>query len=478
MPQSAYPSDPILLVDDETSWLLMASMFLRSAGLTNVATCNDSREVLERVRKQSFSLVLLDLTMPGMPGEMLLESLSREFPGLPVIVVTGADQLETGIRCMRIGAFDYFVKSSEMDRLIVSARRAISVQDLSKGNRRLRERLVKGGIQNQATFKGIITQDSRMRALFEYVEAIAPSPRPVLITGESGVGKELFARALHLSSGRPGEFVAVNSAGLDDLMCADALFGHVAGAYTGADSYRPGLVERAKGGTLFLDEIGDMTAASQAKLLRLLQEGEYTPLGSDVARRSDARVVAATHHDLWALQETGRFRRDLFYRISTHVVTVPPLRERKGDVPLLLAHFIDKASDLLGRQPPEIPDDLAELLHTYSFPGNVRELEAMVFDVVSRNDASFVPLAPFQAHVRETREPARPAAQKPVGAEDVWVAFSDPLPTLNQVADLLVKEALRRACDNQAAAAAMLGITRQALNKRVRLKHGGMDEAS
>jgi transcriptional regulator with PAS, ATPase and Fis domain len=286
----------------------------------------------------------------------------------------------------------------------------------------------------------------------------------------------LFARALHLLSGRRGEFVAVNSAGLDDLMCADTLFGHASGAYTGAEGVRPGLVERAKGGTLFLDEIGDMTLASQAKLLRLLQEEEYTPLGSDVTRHSTARVVLATNRNLRTLQEAGSFRRDLYYRISTHVVSVPPLRERKPDIAVLLEHFLQKTAALLGRKAPEASPALQALLCGYSFPGNVRELESMVLDAVSRHRTGSLGLESFRAHIREQRG-SLPEPEAPESREGAWVTFSDPLPTLAQAAELLVREALRRANGHQAAAAAMLGVTRQALNKRIRMGNAGLQQS-
>jgi two-component system nitrogen regulation response regulator GlnG len=305
-----------------------------------------------------------------------------------------------------------------------------------------------------------------MFAIFRYLEAISPSPQPVLITGETGTGKELVARALHRLSARPGELVTVNVAGLDDTMFSDTLFGHLRGAFTGADRARDGLVTSTAEGTLFLDEIGDLSVASQVKLLRLLQDGTFYSLGADRPRQSRARIVCATNCDVVQGVSAGTFRKDLYYRLRTHHLHLPPLRARTGDLPLLVNHFIDKAANALTKAAPMVPLALYQLLKTYSFPGNVRELEALVFDAVARHEGTILPLQSFKDAIISKSELA--VTVQPEEPSSGLVTWSpERLPTLKEVEDALVTEALNRADGNQGVAAGLLGISRQALNKRL-----------
>ncbi len=323
--------------------------------------------------------------------------------------------------------------------------------------------MVMGG---DAAFTEIITQDRALFAIFRYLEAIGPSPQPVLITGETGTGKELIARALHRLSQRPGELVAVNVAGLDDTLFSDTLFGHAKGAYTGADRPREGLVASAGEGTLFLDEIGDLTVPSQVKLLRLLQDGAYYPLGADRPRQSRARIVVATNCGVAHAVAAGAFRKDLYYRLRTHQLQLPPLRRRTGDLPLLVNHFVDGTARALGKAAPILPDALYPLLRTYSFPGNIRELEAMVFDAVARCQGPTLPLQSFKEAIGG--EPPLAAAETAGESFASFAAvFPDRLPTLKEIEVALIDEALARADGNQGVAARILGISRQALNKRL-----------
>lgn len=319
-------------------------------------------------------------------------------------------------------------------------------------------------LANQA---GVITAHPEMIAVFEYLLSIAESKQPILITGETGVGKELIAKAVHISSNVRGRLVTVNAAGLDDNVFSDTLFGHVKGAFTGADRTRQGLIEKANFGTLFLDEIGDLTLASQIKLLRLLQEGEYLPLGQDEPKHANARIITATNVDLWVLQRSGQFRKDLNFRLRTHHINIPPLRNRLEDLPLLVTHFMAKAADALKKKVPTAPKELISLLSTYSFPGNIRELEAMIFDAVSRHRQRILSLDVFKEHMEKERsrrfEPGEEEAD-----DDNLVLFSNELPTIKQATELLVDEAMRRANGNQSLAAQMLGISRQALGKRLK----------
>jgi len=302
--------------------------------------------------------------------------------------------------------------------------------------------------------------------MFRYAEAIARSAHPVLITGETGTGKELVARALHGLSGRCGEVVAVNVAGLDDTMFSDTLFGHAKGAYTGADRPRDGLIASAADGTLFLDEIGDLTVASQVKLLRLLQDGTFYPLGADRPRQSRARVVVATNCDVVRAVSAGTFRQDLYYRLRTHHLKLPPLRKRTEDLPLLIAHFLQKAARVFGKPVPIVPLALHQLLRSHDFPGNVRELEGMVVDAVARHRGATLSLQSFKDAISIHR--SNETGQQPAGTtRSIVDRFPDQLPSLKEAEEALLSEALRRADGNQGAAAAILGISRQALNQRL-----------
>jgi DNA-binding NtrC family response regulator len=458
-------SPSILVIDDQSSILLAVDTALRLAGFSRIRTCGDGRQVQELVGQEAPDIVLLDLMMPGVDGETLLSFFSTECPDVPVIVITGRVDAETAVRCMKAGAFDYILKPVEDERLVATVQRAAAYGALQRENQALRRQILAERTPRANAFSEIITRDSKMLAVFQYVEAIATTLQPVLIRGETGVGKELVARALHRLSGLPGAFVAVNVGGLDDNVFSDTLFGHVRGAFTGADRDRPGMIEASAGGTLFLDEIGDLSPASQVKLLRLLQEGEYMPLGMDRPRRSDARIVASTNVSLRALERAGRFRKDLAYRLRTHQIYLPPLRERLDDLPLLVDHFLDKAARVLNRPRPAAPAELMALLRSHLFAGNVRELESMIFDALSRHRSGPLELTVFRDHIR--REQAGGAIPfEPAGGAEA-IVFPARLPTIKEAARMLVAEALKRTEGNQTAAAALLGISQQALSKRL-----------
>ncbi|MCB0750497.1 MAG: sigma-54-dependent Fis family transcriptional regulator, partial [Ignavibacteriae bacterium] len=385
MSLSLNPIKPILLVDDEEHFLSSAELVLNSNRITNVETCTDSTKVLELLKSKEYSLVALDLNMPKISGIELLPKILENFPEMPVIVITAINDVENAVECMKLGAFDYLVKPIDDERLISSLNRGIYFASVRNENIRLRETLFKDKLEYPAAFSKIITNSSKMHSIFKYIEAISKTNLPILITGETGVGKELVANAIHKISGREGELVSLNVAGVDDNLFSDTLFGHKKGAFTGADKERRGLIEQAENGSLFLDEIGDLSIESQVKLLRLLQDGKYYPLGSDVAKLSNARIIVATHKDLDKMKNDDTFRKDLYYRLQTHHVNIPPLRERKEDIPILISHFLNTASSALNKKRPASPKELYTSLTNYSFPGNVRELEGIIFDAVSRH---------------------------------------------------------------------------------------------
>ncbi len=466
MTKTRYPTLPVLLVDDEGAWLNSFGLTLHAAGINNVITCNDSRNVLEVIQTQPISVLVLDLTMPHLAGDKLLPMVVKHYPEIPVIIITGLDQVETAVHCMKLGAYDFFTKVAEESRLVTGVQRAIDLGLLRRENSSLKEHFLKDQLNNPEAFSHIITHNKTMRSVFQYIEAIATTSEPVLITGETGSGKELFARAIHGLSERSGDFVAVNIAGLDDTMLADTLFGHKKGAFSGAEQSRKGLIATGVDGSLFLDEIGDLTPGSQVKLLRLIQEREYYPLGSDIARSTNVRMIFATHRDLDSLQESGEFRQDLFFRLRTHHVHIPPLRERLDDLPLLLDYFLEEAAGRLGKKKPAYPNELPILLGTYNYPGNVRELQSMVFDALSKHKSRTLSMDVFKRYIEKRGSNCDEILEKVTG-ETVFSILGT-LPTLKESGRILVHEALHRAQGNQAIAAQMLGITRQALNWRLK----------
>jgi DNA-binding NtrC family response regulator len=463
-----YPLFPIMLVDDEEKALDSFEMALRSGRVNNFIKCQDSRDVMPLISRQDIEVILLDLRMPYISGEELIPLITSDFPEIPIIVITGSNDVETAVKCMKLGAFDYMVKPVEKSRLIGGVRRAVELRELQRENRKLKAHVLSDMIEHPESFSDIVTTSDSMRSIFQYIEAISTSPRPLLITGETGVGKELVAKSVHHLSDAKGTFMPVNVAGLDDNIFSDTLFGHKKGAFTGAEEARNGVVEQASGGTLFLDEIGDLSAASQVKLLRLLQDGEFFPLGSDVAKRSDARIIVATNVELEALQVSGKFRKDLYYRLRDHHVHIPPLRDRKEDIPILLEHFLEKASKTLEKKKPTPPEELVTLLSSYDFPGNVRELESMIFNAVSLHKSGILSMESFKSHIYQENPNLEEETKRLTRKKGDLISFTEQLPTLKQAEQLLIDEAMRRANDNQSIAAQSLGITRQALNRRLK----------
>lgn len=467
MDSKTYPDLPILMADDEDHLLIGFDTVLRSNGINNIISCRDSRDIMAILARQPIALMLLDLIMPHVSGEEILDRVHRDFPQIPIVVITGVDNVDTAVKCIKAGAFDYLVKPVEENRLLTTVQRALDFEELRRENASLKTHILSDRLKHPEAFKPIVTTHKSMSAIFHYAEAIADSPMPILITGETGVGKELLVDAIHTISACKGELVKINVAGLDDTMFSDTLFGHVKGAFTGAGRARAGLIKSASGGTLFLDEIGDLSHPSQVKLLRLLQAREYFAIGADTPQHTDARIIVATNHNLQELQQSGRFRKDLYYRLGTHHIYIPALRERIDDVPLLMEHFLAQASAALGRKIPTVPPELFVLLSTYAFPGNIRELQSMIFDAVSRHRSGKLSMTVFKANIWEETCSNRidSKADQPHGA-----IFSEcgSLPTLKEAAQSLIAEAMRRSKGNQSIAAHLLGISRQALNRRLK----------
>ncbi len=463
---SKNPNFTVLLVDDESAWLRSFKLMLqRTAAIDNLITCQDSRLVMELMTRYDIGLVLLDLTMPHLRGEDLLVRIKTEYPHVLVIIVTGMNTIDEAIRCMKGGAFDYYVKTWGEERLSTGIQHAIRIVELERQTRQVNRMLLHQEPSRPEAFSPIITASREMRDIFCYVEAIAGSRHPVLITGESGVGKELIARAIYAVSEDSGNFVSVNMASLDDFMLEDTLFGHSRGAFTNAHTGREGLTEQAKNGILFMDEIGELSPQSQAKLLRFLQEEEYYPLGSDKPKRVQARIVLATNQDLIARIADGSFRTDLYYRLKAHHIHVPALRERKEDIPLLARHFAERTAAEFGRTPPQLPGELLLMLTQYDFPGNIRELQAMITHAVSLGK-ELLRRDDFEALAACSDEEANG-----LNTENMILNYlleMEDIPSFADMKKIMTTAALLKTGGNQTAAARLLGISQPAMSKRMR----------
>ena len=457
----------ILLVDDEAKWLKVLALTIRQKlEIKSIYACADSREAMSMIEKHSPSVVLLDITMPHLSGEALYEQIKQHDNALPVIFLTGRNEVALAVSCMRQGAFDYYLKTEEEERILSGICNALAFRELQTENQQLRARANAANLRYPEAFKSILTCDEKMVQVFRYIEAITTSNEPVLITGESGSGKEMIARAVHDTS-RPNQpFVAVNVAGLEDNIFSDTLFGHVRGSYTGADQPRAGMIEKAGSGTLFLDEMGDLSLSSQVKLLRMLQEKEYYPLGCDVTKPVRARIVCATNRKLSARIVKGQFREDLYYRLNAHHIELPPLRERKEDIELLLNHFIHQSSAAQNKTVQNVEKEVLETLRRYPFPGNIRELNALVHDLVSLTVEGPVTYNSLSDKLKHSAldEPC----DKNSNNEPSTLNFGDNLPSMQDVGNLLAQEALLRCSGNQSRAAEMIGISRQAIAKRIK----------
>jgi len=461
-----YPEFPVMLIDDEQQFLQSASFSLRSSGINNITSCSDSREAISIVNEQKPCVIVCDLLMPHKTGREVLIDIAEKHPGIPVIMLTAVNDAETVVECMRLGAFDYLVKPVDKTRLTTSVQKAIDYCDMQAENDRLKQYLLSDSLRKPEAFSHIITRSRCMQSLFGYVEAVSQTSMPVLVSGETGAGKEMIARAVHNASGRTGEFLQVNVAGLDDTLFSDTLFGHEKGAFTGADKHRVGLIAKAAGGTIFLDEIGDLSLESQVKLLRLLEDRAYYPLGADAPVRTDAKIVVATNRDLSARMAANLFRGDLFYRLQTHHIVVPPLRDRKDDIPLLTDYFIEAVSSELDKRKPALPPEFYIMLSAYSYPGNVRELKSLIYDAVSRHQSGIMSLDSLRekigAKVNEIAAEGKQAADF-----KSCLMRLDVLPAIREADQMLIDESLSRSKGNQSIAAGMLGLTRSALNKRL-----------
>ncbi len=464
-------SASILLVDDDRHLAESMAQWLRELS-NEVDTAETIAEAKQHLNRRSYDLVIADLHLGADDGFDLIGYTRKEHPESSVLVVTGYATPETAVEAVRAGAFDLLTKPLIDEELSLAIQRAVAQREISLENEKLRQQLDRrSGLEN------ILSHDYRMLKIFDVIDSIADARASVLITGENGTGKSMIARAIHArSSRRGGPFVEVACGALPDTLLESELFGHVAGAYTGANHDRAGKFELADGGTLFLDEIATATPAMQVKLLRVLQEFQFEPLGGTVTQSVDARVILATNEDLAKAVEGGSFRQDLYYRVNVVNIVLPSLRERAGDIPLLVDHFLREASETCGREVEGFDGDAIETMQQYSWPGNVRQLENVVERAVLLSRGNVLTIEDLPPELTGQVGPqfagSTPSAGSPISIGDASGK------TLREALEgperQIILQALRLHNWNRAATADALDINRTTLYKK--MKRLGLDD--
>jgi DNA-binding NtrC family response regulator len=450
------PKEMIHIIDDEPIIHEVLGDLLTSEGY-DVERSSNGEEALQKHAHQTFDLVLLDLLMPGLDGMTVLKRLKEIDPSSVVSIITAYASVKSAIEAMKFGAFDYIQKPFKHDELLLMVKRAINHKKLKEENIRLKEQL-----QQKFSFENIIGKSKVMQDVFEFIKASAPARSTILVQGESGTGKELVARAIHLNSDRKqGQFIIVNSGSLPPDLLESHLFGHVRGAFTGAVSQKKGLFEAADKGTLFLDEISSLNLETQAKLLRVMQEREFMHLGGTTTIRVDVRIITATNMDLEILISQGRFREDLFYRLNVIKIELPPLRERKEDIPLLAKHFLRVYSKENNKEIEGLTEDALRILEEYNWPGNIRELENLIERAVVLTKEKVITrenLPPFILTPHVNRTEVSPLSGRSLNLKEELQNFQKKT----------IVEALNKTNGIQKKAAALLGVKPTTLNEMIK----------
>ena len=448
----------LLIVDDEAALREAIAERLGDHGFV-VEQATSGEEALERLAAFAFDVLITDLRLPGIDGRQVLDAAVERYPELIAIVITGFGTVKDAVEAIKQGASDFITKPFQFDALLHVLRSAMEQRRLKSENAYLRSQL-----EERYRFDGIIGRSSRMRELFQLLETVAATSSTVLITGETGTGKELAARAIHHNSARrTHRFVALNCSAIPETLLEAELFGHVRGAFTGAVGNRQGRLEQAHRGTLFLDEVGTMSPALQAKLLRVLQEREFERVGDSHTVKIDVRVIAATHSDLTKMVSEGTFREDLFYRLNVIPVHMPALRDRREDIPLLVQHFLERLAAEAGRPPATVSQEAIRRLMAYPWPGNVRQLEnamerAMAFSR-GRAQLDVVDLAP------EVQSQSQPTDATEVSFPDEGIDFER---YVEAVELSLIRRSLERTQGNKRQAAQLLNLKRTTLIEKLK----------
>ncbi len=449
----------ILVVDDEPSQRKMLQANLSLDGY-EVYEADDGKTAISRVSEEFFDLILMDNRMSQLDGIEALKQIKKISPGIPVIIITAYASVETAVEALQSGAHDYLTKPLDIDELRIKVQQTLEFWRLKEENIYQKRR-----IENLFDASRIIGRSHKMRQVLETVAMVAPTEASVLILGESGTGKELIANALHQGSSRcERRFIKINCAALPETLLESELFGHERGAFTGAVGRKPGRFELADGGTIFLDEIGEMTFSTQAKLLRILQEREFEPLGSTRSVKVDIRVISASNRDLKEEVKKGNFREDLFYRLNVVPIILPPLRERKEDIPLLVEHFLQIYNEKNNRSLKGFHPRALDAMMRYSWPGNIRELENVVERAVILTMDEYVSFSELPESISGETANVMPATSK--------VAIA-PGMTIRELEKELILVTLEHNDGNRTRSAGFLGITRRTLQNK--LKEYGID---
>ena len=450
----------ILVVDDEEFYRASLQRILSRVG-HEVKQASDAREALSQIAHDPFDLVLADMRMPGLDGLQLIGEIQAIRPDLPCIIVTGFGSPESSVEALRSGAFWYLEKPFEQSNLDV-IRRLVD-QAIEHGRLKAENRSLQGELRFRHRFDSIVGNSAALRELLRVVSQVAATESTVLITGESGTGKELVARAIHYNSERADRaLVTVNCGAIPEELLESELFGHVKGAFTNAVSQREGRFSVAHGGTIFLDEIGDMSPNLQVKLLRVLQDSTFQPVGSSETERVDVRVIAATNQDLEKAIEDKQFRADLFYRLNVIPLEVPPLRERKVDIPLLVDHFLEGMARDRGSEVGSISEEALELLCRHDWPGNVRELQNVVERLTVFRDKGHIEVGDLPTNPFHSRA-SSPASSLRLPNEGLSLRAE-----LTRLENDLILQALEKTQGNRNRAARLLGLNRTTLLEKIK----------
>jgi two-component system, NtrC family, response regulator PilR len=453
----------ILVVDDERSMRDFLTILLKKQN-HEVQTADSGESAVALLEQESFDLVLTDLKMPGIGGLDVLRRVKELEPATQVILMTAFATTETAIEAMKQGARDYITKPFKVDELLVQVDKALDVRRLERENFYLKQELA-----GRSRLESMVGRSAAMKRVFDMVVRVAPTRTTVLITGESGTGKELVARAIHAKSERAnGPFVPINCGAIPENLIESELFGHVKGAFTGAGNDKKGLFAAASGGTVFLDEIGELPMPMQVRLLRVLQERRIKPVGSATEQEIDCRVVAATNRDLKAMVEKNEFREDLYYRLNVIQLTLPSLRERREDLPLLVHHFLEKYALDMGKPIRGVARDAMDLLISYPYDGNVRELENIIERAVTLETTDMVTVESLPYHMQKGNDLSQWASDFEI--PEAGLMLDDIVATLEQN---LITKALRRTNGIRKEAAKLLGISFRSM--RYRLEKYGID---
>jgi DNA-binding NtrC family response regulator len=448
MEQPMYEDSKIIAIDDDPVTCSIFSRILTTCGCSYEIIRSGS-EAIKRVKGERYDLLITDLKMPKVDGLTILKESKMAYPDAPVVIITGYSTVETAVEAMKLGAYDYIRKPIDPDELLLIIERAFENKRLIDENRLLKEEL-----SERFGFESIVGQYSGMLHVFDIVKKVSQSRANVIIRGESGTGKELVARAIHFNGPRRrNKFIALNCGAIADTLIENELFGHEKGAFTGALAQKIGLLETAKGGTLFLDEIGNISEAMQIKLLRVTQERSFYRIGGTSEIVVDVRFICATNRDIEKMIEEGRFREDLFHRLNVVTITLPPLRERTEDIPLLVNHFIKRFANYYGRTVKRITDEAMNVLMQYNWKGNVREVENIIERAINLMEGDTITVADLPAHIFQKNE---------------MKEIKGKIPTLREMERTHILNVLKEANGDRAKAAEILGIDKTTLWRKMK----------